>query len=224
MKNLLIRVVFTCLSLFIAFHTIGQKADSLEFSYRPVVALKWAPLSIIDYTPTIQFALEAGTFRNQSVQAEFGWVTDLYNRTESGFDGFKLRTEYRFYFPRPIKILYNAFCGPQFMWKEVNATGKATVWRNNQTYQEIISVRLSNQTFSYYITSGCVFRFFGPFWFEVAASLGLRRLEVYIANVPEDAVLSGGVGNGGIFNPVRGEGTYHLIGFNINFRFIYLIK
>ncbi len=224
MKHFLIRAIFTVLSLLFTIQAISQKKDSFKFAYRPVVAFKFAPLSLVDFTPTILFGVESRTFRHQSIHLEYGVVRDFYKRTQNGFDGFKLKTEYRFYFPRPIKVLYNAFWGPQFIWKEVNASGTATVWRNNQSYQEIMEVRINNQTHSYYLTSGCAFRFFGPFNFEVAGSIGLRRLKVSVKDIPEDAVLSGGVGNNSIFNPVRGEGTHHLFGLNLSFKIIYPIN
>ena len=190
MNNPLMRVVFILIGLFlICCSLIAQKTDSLPpYTYRPVVALKFAPLALIDYTPAIQFAVEVKTFRHQSFQLEYGFVTDLYNRTQYGFNGYKFKTEYRFYNRRSIKVLNNTFWGVQYMWKPLNAQSTTIVWRDNQTYQEIVPVRISNKTNSIYLISGCVFHFLGPLYFEVMTGIGPRWLKVSYYDIPDDVM------------------------------------
>ena len=221
MRALLTRAVLIFLGIFFIFHSLSaQEKHSSPYAHRPILALKYVPTAIFDRTPAIQFAVEKGTFSHQSIQLEYGWVSDIYNNTQNGFNGHKLKSEYRFYFKAREKKANNVFLGVQYMWKTVIAEGNATVWRYNQSYQEIIPVKLKNETNTAYVVCGNVYPFVGPMYFEVMAGLGARWLNVTVENIPEDAEFTPSL-NVGFFNPVRGIGSYVFLGINLSFKIIY---
>ena len=210
----LIGIFFICNS------SAAQEKEEIPYANHPILGLKYVPSALFDRTPAIQFAIEKGTFSHQSIQLEYGWVFDLYNNTQNGFNGHKLRTEYRFYKKASDYKANNVFFGVQYMWKTVKTEGDATVWRYNRSYQEIMPVKLKNETNTLYAICGNVYPFIGPLYFEIMGGLGARWLNVSVRNIPDDAELVQDISTG-FFNPVRGPGTYVFLGVNISFKIIY---
>lgn len=185
----------------------AQDRDSLPFLYRPVFAIKFVPLPLIARTPAIQFAVEARTFKNQAIQLEYGYVRDFYDTFSSTFNGYKLKTEYRFYLGKGRKAIQNYFLGLQYHRKILDVKGDATLWRDNRNYQEIVQLELRNETNSFFLMGGQVFPVADHLFIELALGVGVRTLEVSLEEIPEDAELATSLQEN-IFNPVSDVGTY----------------
>jgi len=169
--------------------------DEDEVLYRPRFALKFAPLPFaMSNTAAIQFSGEAKTFLNQSIQIEYGYVND-FGFLDDNYDGFKLKTEYRFYNPfrklkprRSDKIKSkNFFIGVQYFRKEVDAKASTRVNRSNNSYQEILPLRINNITNSFFFVFGKVKQLKGRFYHETVLGIGRKNLHVTIIGLPEDA-------------------------------------
>lgn len=75
--------------------------DSLQFTHRPAHALKWSPVHILGFYPSLQIAYEMGLSKRLSVQTDIGYVINFENGNNTEYmnkRGVKLKTELRYYF------------------------------------------------------------------------------------------------------------------------------
>lgn len=193
------------------FSTHAQRSvDAPESYQRNLLALKFSPLPLLDYTPALQFGAELRIRKQQTFQVEYGYINSRIHPSRSrDFTGFKLKGEYRFYDARPAKVERNRFLGIQYMHKQVLVEGTEFFWRANRTYQELLPVKLTNFTNSAYVTIGQLVPLFGTVQIEIATGLGIRRLDIVYLDFPEDAERVLDFENDGfLFSPRRnGEGT-----------------
>ncbi len=211
-----------CLSLFSFKFSNAQEAQNDGFLYRPQLAVKLSPLSLLAPTPSVDLAIEIATFENQALQIESGYIFKPKYYETSNYDGFKIATQYRYYFGTNKQSGRNRYLGAQHLYKQIETRGTTTVWRFNKTYQEIMPYRVNNQSHTFFLLGGSVIELGKSFFVETEVGLGMKKLKVSIKDIPEDAELEN-IANQSIFNPVRGEGTYKLLGFYWSIRFIYEI-
>ncbi len=200
---------------------VKEKQMGLPEVYRPNIAIKFVPLNLISRTTAIQFAVEAKTFKAQAIQIEYGYISNLFSRPNTNFKGYKLKSEYRFYGTNPKRLSNNMFGGIQHMYKRVQASGSTPIWRNDRTYQEIVSLTVLNETHAGYILGGKVFPFSDHIFIELALGIGMRILKVTMDGLPEDGEINRGLSTN-IFNPINMPGTYHypdlFVSFKINYK------
>jgi len=232
MSRLLKYLSFCFLFLFLATATTNaQVADENELVVdneddvveQPALALKIAALSFLSTTPALQFGVEVKTFKQQALQVEFGYIKNVFKDKPSEFDGIKLRTEYRYYQKRYKKSYDLKFFGIQHMYKVVNVVGTATVWRQSQSYQEVIPLTVKNKINSVFLVSGLSDEIGKQIYVEVSFGLGARFLNISSSELPEDAELATDLDQG-IFNPIRGRGDYRFLDMFVSLKFGYYFK
>ena len=88
----------------------GTIHQSIAQSYRiepPRLAVKWSPIHLINFYPSIQIGLEHKLFRNITMQYELGAIIDMGVMSNDDFidqRGFRAIGEVRYYLPSPPKI------------------------------------------------------------------------------------------------------------------------
>lgn len=90
---------------FLAFIFLFNRAtlaqDSLAIRHKPQHALKFSPLHLWGFYPTLQFAYEVSLTQRLGFQVDAGYVLNAYSNTNSDFQdkrGTKLKVEGRYYF------------------------------------------------------------------------------------------------------------------------------
>ena len=210
--------------LFFLGQILYAQADSTHYVYRPRLAVKLVPLPLIDYTPALQFAVEARTFRHQAIQLEYGYLMDYTGSDDGLFSGFKLKSEYRFYNPwGESAFVENFFVGFQYLRKHVDTEGIATVWRAGQNFQQNLPITVSNRTNSYYIVLGTLFPINQRVCFELATGVGSRDLSVRVENLPDDAFFDANLLRDNFFNPVNREGNYRFLTYFLSMKLNFII-
>jgi hypothetical protein len=75
--------------------------DSLEIRHKPAHAIKWSPIHLLGFYPTVQLAYEASVGKKLSVQGDVGYVINYEGGTNTEYmnkRGVKLKAELRYYF------------------------------------------------------------------------------------------------------------------------------
>lgn len=88
------------ISLVLASITIFAQ-DSLEIRHKPAHAIKWSPIHLLGFYPTVQLAYEASVGKRLSVQGDVGYVINYEGGTNTEYmnkRGVKLKAELRYYF------------------------------------------------------------------------------------------------------------------------------
>jgi Protein of unknown function (DUF3575) len=88
-----ISLVLTCITIF--------AQDSLEIRHKPAHAIKWSPIHLLGFYPTVQLAYEASVGKRLSVQGDVGYVINYEGGTNTEYmnkRGVKLKAELRYYF------------------------------------------------------------------------------------------------------------------------------
>jgi len=218
--------IFSSCILLLLMATVTLKAQTTTndetFISQPDFAIKFAPLPLLSSTPAIQFGVEAKTFDLQGLQVEFGYITSSLRKSDSDFDGFKLKSEYRFYKKQINNFSNIRFTGIQHMYKTVDVEGAVTIWRNNQSYQQIVPVKVKNKINSFFLVGGFAEKFSSKLYFEFAAGVGVRLLNIQISDLPDDAELETNL-NRGIFDPIREAGNYRFLDAFISLKLAYYL-
>ena len=207
-------LILTCCQL-----GISQSVDSsFNKDFRPpMLTFKVSPLPLLDYTPAIQAGVEIRTIKNESFNLDYGYITDIHR--DRNFTGFKLRGEYRWYKAIPNAPNTMKFRGLQYMYKQVIATTTAPVWRNNRSYQEILTYRVISRTNSIYAIGGFSFDIHSHLGVETSLGLGYRRLDILLKDVPEDGTVTSTNSNF-LFQSNR-PGDFHSPAFFLSFRIMW---
>lgn len=88
------------ISLVLASITIFAQ-DSLQIRHKPEHAIKWSPIHLLGFYPSLQLAYEASVGKRLSVQGDVGYVINYEGGTNTEYmnkRGVKLKTELRYYF------------------------------------------------------------------------------------------------------------------------------
>lgn len=177
-------VLFLCLM----FTSVkAQKTESPDQKERiPVLSAKFCfePLFNI-YTPAIQAGFEY-RFRPQSGwHNELGYILNL-NRTTEDIDrlnGFKLATEYRFYFGKTLDT-YLGFATRYKLW----ATDRSgTFLRDGGAYRQRLDYFVRQQTVSFNLSFGYENLLFNKVYLGVGMLLGRGARFQKTKGIPEDA-------------------------------------
>ena len=219
LKNICCCLVFLVLA---TANSTAQITDEDDIISQPAFAIKFIPLPLLSTTPAFQFGIEAKTFNLQGLQVEFGYVTSAVRKTNSDFDGFKLKSEYRFYKKQLNRFSNIEFVGIQHMYKAVNVEGDATIWRYNQSYQQIVPIKVKNKINSVFLVGGFAEQFSNHVFIEIAVGIGARFLNVQSSELPEDAELETDL-NQSIFNPIREEGNYRFLDAFVSLKIAYYL-
>lgn len=72
----------------------------------PLLAVKWSPMHLWYFYPSLQFSLEHKVSKSLNIQYEGGWIVDLQDQGPEYEDkrGYRLTAELRHYIPSPSMI------------------------------------------------------------------------------------------------------------------------
>ncbi|GCC49997.1 hypothetical protein SanaruYs_02120 [Chryseotalea sanaruensis] len=93
------RLLFTSILLLTSVALSAQ--DSLQIKHRPDHAIKWSPLHLWGFYPSLQFAYEKSLGKKLAVQADVGYVVNYGGGSNTEYmnkRGVKLKAELRYYF------------------------------------------------------------------------------------------------------------------------------
>jgi hypothetical protein len=93
------RFLVTLILLLTSINIFAQ--DSLEIRHKPEHAIKWSPIHLLGFYPTLQLAYEASAGKKLSVQGDVGYVINYQGDTDTEYmhkRGVKLKAELRYYF------------------------------------------------------------------------------------------------------------------------------
>lgn len=93
------RFFITLIFIFLSAGLVAQ--DSLLIRHKPAHALKWSPIHLWGFYPSLQLAYEASVSKRLAVQADVGYVLNYRGGTNTEYmnkRGIKLKAELRYYF------------------------------------------------------------------------------------------------------------------------------
>jgi hypothetical protein len=82
-------------------------ADDSHIVKHPAFAIKWSPLHLAYFYPSIQIAIEHRVLKNLNAQYDLGWVLDYPHGDSEDFTdkrGYRLIGELRYFVPSPPKV------------------------------------------------------------------------------------------------------------------------
>jgi hypothetical protein len=90
--------------------TEGSDGDVVDDRHKvkaPALAIKWSPLHLIYFYPSVQVAIEHRLFKNLNVQYDLGLIVDYPQSDSEDFSdkhGYRVIGELRYYVPSPPKV------------------------------------------------------------------------------------------------------------------------
>lgn len=195
------------LLIFLLATGIGQAQDTVSSRRSPRVVLKISPLTLVNFDPTIQGAVEIRTGKRQSVQAEFGYCRPFWGQNSGNASGFgqreywRARTEYRFYLNRVRNYFISSKATPirdaaplgsylalDAYFKQINVVDQRLVTRNYQNalyrYSEKLHAPVTRFVSAVYVKYGYQRTFSSKnglpsrFLIDTSVGLGIRRIQV----------------------------------------------
>jgi hypothetical protein len=233
MKKIVIIILFFCWYL-------PAHAQSLDTGYKPkldslpkpLFVVKWAPLGLIDFDPTMQFGLEYLPSGMWSVQQEVGYGRFGY----SGFftpdeedtqqkEVWRFRTEARKYLSHRRPKPTGAYLAFEVLYKRVNYKGNEEIGRNcvngRCEYKELVQNKIFKDALGFHIKFGVQSRIGKRAVLDCYMGIGGRSVNVKATNKEleefwkDDHQIM-------VANPQR-PGNYGLISGNLGFKLGYLL-
>jgi hypothetical protein len=188
--------------LLIGSQTFGQKADSIreekvreerisDDNITPRHAVKFSPLHLIGFYPTIQLGYEFRISGPFTMQLEGGYVYDLYDDTYRDKRGFKAKVEPRLHFFQNARRTLSLYAAMELYYNHVDFDRDKTI---TLCFDEDCQDQY-NQTFHYttkYREHGLVFKFgFQKMWdrfiMDINTGLGIRNINYDEPELPQGA-------------------------------------
>jgi hypothetical protein len=173
--------------LLISIISFSQKNDSLQIRRIHSAAIKFSPLHMLNYYPSMQLAFEHRLGRQTSLQWEGGYVfpisseetSDAYNKR-----GFKAKLDFRYYW---LFGKLNAFIAPELYYNSVNYNKNGTFGidcSNGCDYYRYAKYETQYREKGINLKVGMLHRF-GRISFEYFAGISQRFIEYKSVNKPE---------------------------------------
>ncbi len=204
-----------------------QAQDSLQTkAAKPVVNLKFSPLSLIDPLTSIQFAVEYQVAGKNSLQHELGYITQLLYNEELGYrqsSGMRLRNEIRIYLSEKGKELRGFYLAPELLFihfrYERNAVyGQDCTDPYDCAYYQYKDFRVQKQVYAFHQKVGYQ-SITNRLLVDLYAGIGYRHVRVEnIDKPPYNEYYYD------YFNVRKGEGLYGLPSLSFGFKIGYLLS
>lgn len=188
----------------------------------PRLAVKWSPLYLLHFHPSVQFSIEHRLTQKITVQYDLGSIVDLGtwdNDTNDDFNrrrGFRAIGEIRYYLPSPRKIpLYLAaeYYHSEVQFDRSNVVGYDYEW-GECLYYEYVTHKVKHRNQGIGVKYGIVL-FPGwngnrKFFFDVNAGAALRYIKYDYTTLPvgDDVMLFKDRDDKNIFRPAEKNGWY----------------
>lgn len=166
----------------------SQNTDTLSNNSFPRAILKIAPLSLVDFTPSLEFAFEYRIQRFTGIQLELGYIANSISGSPENLEGYRIRSEIRFY----NKIYPSIYFAPEFMYKyyDYNTTGRFSM--DDGAYTQIADYKVNKKIIAYHIKIGLQkpikMNHYSPFIFDAYVGFGLRHITTTTVGKPQDGV------------------------------------
>ncbi|GAB3956823.1 hypothetical protein GCM10028805_47750 [Spirosoma harenae] len=175
-----------------------QLSYSTGYKPSPKWVVKFAPLSLVDPSSTVEFAVERLVSQQHSVQAEFGyagpglnrWGNSGQNLRYSNGQVWRGRAEWRYYL-RQNQAPFGSYAALEGIYKQVNALENGTVGigfeAGQYQYYQMYSLPISAQVWAFNLKLGNQFplsannRLVGDFY----GGVGLRHQTIYEPDRPD---------------------------------------
>lgn len=173
--------------VFLIFSAKGFSQDAFEnqdaINYNPEIAIKFAPLCLMDYTPSLQGGLELKLADNIGFQTEIGYIT-TFGKVEHWLrsdpvelQGIRFRNEIRFYLSQEPGGGF--YLGPEIFYKRVDEIWEESVYRYDWLYSEIVEVKETKTVFGSHIKLGKQFEIYNTnLLFDIYGGFGMRYLNI----------------------------------------------
>lgn len=166
----------------------------------PKWVVKFAPFSLIDFSNTVQFAVERVVGQQQTIQAEFGygWAgMNLWRYSKNSrydhYETWRARAEWRFYWRR-FQPPFGAYTALEGLYKQENAFETGTIGvapdGGMPQYYRLYSLPISKQVWAMTLKFGRQFSFssnnrlIGDFY----GGIGFRTRDIHQPNRPDGYV------------------------------------
>lgn len=164
--------------------------NQISEGWQPNIALKFAPLSLMDYTPSLQGGVEVKLANSIGFQTEFGYISTLgkvehWLHSETiELKGIRWRNELRFYLnPQSGGGFY---VGPELFYKRVDQIWDETVYRYDWYYSEIVELKQTKTVFGSHVKLGRQMEVYNTrILFDLYGGFGMRYLNID-SNEPVD--------------------------------------
>ena len=185
----------------------------------PRLAVKWSPLYLAHFYPSVQFSLEHRVTRNITLQYDFGGVVDFGATINDDFvdrRGFRAIGEIRYYLPSPAKIpLYIAgeYFHSEIRFNRSNVVGYDCTW-GDCLYYEYITHKVEHRNQGVGLKYGIIlfpaWNRNRKFFFDVNAGAAFRYIQYDYTSMPvgEDVMLFKDRDDKNFFRPVEKNGWY----------------
>ncbi len=219
-----------CVFIYFSGRAQPSAVDSIH-TPKPAYIIKWAPFSILDIDPTIQFGLEYLLKGNWSLQQELGY--GHFNHSNYTIDGDNLwnkevwrsRSEVRLYLGHYKRKPVGFYTASELLYKRVNFNQEATLGRECEdgmcSYFERVRYKVLRDVAGYHIKIGGQGLIEKRVAVDFYTGLGFRNIIVKTPGSGADGEWRDGEPLMDIY-PTR-RGNYRLISMNLGFKVGYLI-
>ncbi len=115
------RYCFT-LALWVLFSVAVHGQDSVSIRHKPKHAVKWSPMHLWGFYPSMQLAYEVGISERIGIQVDAGYVLNFGGNLDEDYQnkrGVKLKTELRYYFESLPKSSDGFYMSVEPYWNQV---------------------------------------------------------------------------------------------------------
>ncbi|MDD3877864.1 MAG: hypothetical protein PHT69_14680 [Bacteroidales bacterium] len=221
MSKLLIRIILIFVLFeyfFLPLVNAQEKIDSKNFDKH--ICFKLNVTSLIDYTPSIQFAVQYNILNRLCLQHEAGYITHYLSPfwdKKSNLNGFRIKNQIKYYWTKSDNEI-QFFSSIDFNYKKIVYMKSEWFQMYDMSYFQECTYQRTKEVFVPALLSGVDIPLTDNGWIvELYAGLGYRNL-IISDNLPEDAIIA----RGSIFR--RTQGVYHLPNFSFGVRLGYKLK
>lgn len=203
MKRFLPLFLFSILLPLVAPSQSGDSEDDIEnpvLGYR--TALKFAPLSLLDIYSSVQFAVEQKAGNKSSLQLEGGYIFPINlsqweeNEQYEDMEGFRVRTEYRYYLVLSKDRMGGLYLGPELLFiklkYDMEEIDKVYFFQGNgDYYYQKYEYEIDKRVFGFHAKIGYQKIFSDGFLLDFYAGLGSRNVNVTSGKPGDDGLHTG---------------------------------
>ncbi len=208
---------------FIFNNPLCAKKDSTLRNTTNHYIIKFAPLSLIDPTPSFQWAFENPIYQRFIMQNELGYICGhLYNvwGNVNTYSGVRFRTEIRYQLLKWNEGYNSFYLAHDFLLSTMSEHLTESFSRYNNSYTELLTYSKRKTIDATHLKIGFQTRIFkSDLIFDIYAGIGYRHINVK-TTIPPDAEHH----VNGWFNFERYNGNWDSPSISLGFKFGYIIK
>lgn len=199
-------------------NSISKDTTNIKINNNRFILVKMNLLSLIDYTPSIQFSYQYNVYKRIHIQHEAGYITHLMSpfwNGDSKMQGYRIKTQIKYYITPPDDDIDVFYIAGEVMYKRTNFINEETFNMYDFSYFQDIKYKKIKEVIALSVIVGfepvlnkkkILFDFYGGF--------GYRHLSIF-EDISPDMHIAG-------FNLFRRkEGNFNMPGLYFGFRIGY---